>query len=68
MAAGRLVLSRKRSESILIDVPGRATPIEVCVAYIRGNRATLAIAAEKDVRIRRGELAEEHFDLGNPVG
>jgi carbon storage regulator len=47
-----LVLSRKEGERILIE-PG----IEIAVVDVRGDKVRIGIAAPKDVRICREEIA-----------
>ena len=55
-----LVLSRKPSQEIVIG-----DRIRVSVIKIQGNSVRLGIAAPKDVRILRSELAEWHeFSFG----
>lgn len=46
-----LVLSRKKSESIMI-----ADNIEVMVVEIRGDKVRIGINAPKDVRVHRKEI------------
>ncbi|MGE5192316.1 MAG: carbon storage regulator [Deltaproteobacteria bacterium] len=54
-----LVLSRKRSESIVIgSVDGLETVLKVTVLEIRGGRVKLGFEAETAVRIRRSEVGE----------
>jgi len=49
-----LVLSRKKSESLMIG-----DNIKVVVKEIKGNRVTIGIVAPDEVRIERGELRQE---------
>jgi carbon storage regulator len=49
-----LVLSRKVGERIVID-----GNISVVINRVAGNRITLGIDAPKDVRVVRGELADQ---------
>ena len=53
---GSLALSRKEGESIVIE------DVLITVQKVRGNRATLLIRANKDVRIARAELL--HLNKG----
>lgn len=46
-----LVLSRKENESLVIG-----NGIKVTVLKIKGNRITIGIEADRDVRVVRGEL------------
>ena len=46
-----LVLSRKKSESIVID-----GNIEIEVLQVKGNSIRLGIKAPRDVKVLRGEL------------
>lgn len=48
-----LVLSRRRTEKIMIG-----DGIEVTVLEVRGDRVTLGIEAPPDLRVLRGELVE----------
>ena len=48
-----LVLSRKRTEKIMIG-----DGIEVTVLEVRGDRVTLGIEAPPGLRVMRGELVE----------
>jgi len=52
---GRLVVSRKELETVSIDGHGFVT---VRVVRIKGNRVSLAIEAEPETVILRGEIAE----------
>jgi carbon storage regulator len=54
-----LVLSRKETESIVID--GR---IRVTVGEIKGGKIRLGIEAPQDVPIRRSELLESSIVIG----
>ncbi len=49
-----LVLSRKKSESLMIG-----DNIKVTITSIDGNRVRIGIEASDDVRIRRAELKPE---------
>lgn len=51
---GMLVLSRKEGEKLVIG-----DNITLVVSRISGNRVTVGIEAPVDVKIMRGELAEE---------
>lgn len=51
-----LVLTRKPSQSIRIDVPGRE-PIVVLVVRTNSDRVRLGVTADRDVIIHRGEGA-----------
>lgn len=53
-----LVLSRKRDEKILLQVPGNGE-IELTVVQIEGNRVRLGFQADSKVTILRSELASE---------
>jgi carbon storage regulator CsrA len=66
MSHGRLCLSRKSNESITISVPD-CEPIEVAICGVHGKRVKVVVTAPPQVRIRRSELVEEEFDLGNPI-
>jgi len=48
---GRLVLSRKQDQTIVVD-----GPVTIRVVRIAGNRVKLLCEADPDVSIRRGEL------------
>lgn len=48
-----LVLSRKEGQTIVIG-----DGIEIQVTAIQGNRVKIAVAAPRNVRVMRGELAE----------
>jgi carbon storage regulator len=50
-----LVLTRKKTETIVID-----ETIRITVLHVGGDRIRLGIEAPSDVPIRRGEL-EPHF-------
>ena len=55
-----LVVSRKKSESIVLRVKGLSEPIRILVADIRGDRARIGIEAHREtVEILRSELVEE---------
>jgi carbon storage regulator CsrA len=49
-----LVLSRKIEETLVIS-----GPCTIKVFAINGNRVTIGITADKEVKILRGELQEE---------
>lgn len=49
-----LVLSRKRDESIIIEVDGRL--ITVLVSSIAGDKVRIGIGADKDIAIHREEV------------
>jgi len=50
MPNGNLILSRKKSESIVID-----DDIIITVAQIRGGKVRLSISAPRELSIRREE-------------
>ncbi len=52
-----LVISRKEDEAFVVDGPCKVT-----VTEIRKSRVTIAIEAERSVRIVRVELLEEDND------
>jgi carbon storage regulator len=58
-----LVLSRKKSESIVID-----DNIVITIVEIRGDKVRLGIQAPKDVSIHRNEIYEaiRNSQMNNP--
>lgn len=62
-----LVLSRKPSESIFLDVPPSPLPrrIQVCVVRLGPNTAKIGFTADKDVNIAREEVCKprEEWEL-----
>lgn len=56
-----LVLSRKKSERIMVSVPPSTEPqtIEVVVTDIRGDKAKIGLKANADVVIHRQEVYDE---------
>lgn len=54
-----LVLSRKRDEKILFQVPGAKRDIEITIIEIEGSRVRLGISADQEVVILRSELANK---------
>lgn len=52
-----LILSRKRYETVIINVKG--VLIEVGVSEIRGDRVRLGFSAPKEVQIHRKEIYDE---------
>lgn len=56
-----LVLSRKRDEKILLQVPEGTSPqnIELTVVQIEGNRVRLGFEGDSTVTILRSELLHE---------
>lgn len=53
-----LVLTRRKDEEVVIQVPGRPTPIVVEIADIRGDKVRVGIHAEPDIKIDRREVYE----------
>jgi len=53
-----LVLSRKKSEKVILTVPPTDTPmtIEVTVADLRGDKVRLGFTADPLVRVHREEV------------
>lgn len=54
-----LVLSRRRDEKILVQVPGVVEPIEVTVVQIDASRVRLGFNAPESVTILRSELTRK---------
>lgn len=55
---GMLVLSRKRGEEILIEVPGFDQPIVLTLVDMHGHHARIGIDAPKEVAIYRKEIRD----------
>lgn len=54
-----LVLSRKKNEPIVIDVPaGPARQIRIMPVDLRGDRVRLGVDAERDVTVHRQEVKD----------
>jgi carbon storage regulator CsrA len=51
-----LVLAREVNGKVVITVGGREVVVTVCA--VRGNRVKIGIEADRDVGIRRDEVAE----------
>ena len=52
-----LVLSRKKSERIFLEIPDRKNPIIIqVVGVVRDGKVQLGIEADSDVNIAREEL------------
>lgn len=58
-----LVISRRSQEKLIIN-----ENITITVLSIEGGRIRMGIEAQKDVSIRRGELASRQADNGVTVG
>lgn len=58
MKNGKLILSRKSSQSIALKTAS-GDEIVVTVEKIKGNRVSLSVSADTSVRIIRSELARE---------
>ncbi|MBL8815991.1 MAG: carbon storage regulator [Planctomyces sp.] len=56
-----LVLSRKRSESVFVYLPGVEQPLKVMLVEIRGDKVKLGFdhPDRKNVRISREELTDQ---------
>jgi carbon storage regulator len=54
-----LVLSRKKDERIIVQVPASAVErvIEIVVVEIRGDKVRIGLEADRDVTIHREEVA-----------
>jgi len=61
-----LVLSRKRDEKILMQVPGMQD-IEVTVVRIDQKKVRLGIKANDEVTILRSELTERDGEMDNSI-
>jgi len=57
-AMGQLVLTRREGQTIVIGPP-HAPMAFVTVTRIKGDRASLAVQAPRDVEIHRAEIAEQ---------
>lgn len=53
-----LVLTRKKSESVVITPPGME-PITIVIVDISSNRVRIGVDAEKEVLIKRSELKKD---------
>lgn len=54
-----LVLSRKKDEKIILQIPGRE---DICLTVVRidnMNKVRLGVQADKDVVVLRSELTED---------
>lgn len=58
MSNGRLALTRRPGEVILMGTDEDDMEIEVTVMAIIGNQVKLSISAPKEITILRGELKE----------
>lgn len=66
-----LVLSRKKNESIVIDL-GNGQYITITLVEIRGDKARLGIVAPKEIPVHRQEVHDAihgkgRFDVNNPA-
>jgi carbon storage regulator len=52
-----LVLSRKRNEQIVLELPDQT--IRIQVVSVEGNRVRIGIDAPRDIQIKREELLVE---------
>jgi len=59
-----LILTRKEDEWFELSVPGRETPIRICLVELRNTSARIGISADADITIVRSEL---NADPANPV-
>lgn len=59
-----LILTRRKDEWLELHVPGRGTPIRICLSELRGTSARIGIDADDDIMIVRSEL---NGDPANPV-
>ena len=60
-----LVLSRKKEEKILVNVPGMEEEIEVTIVQIDSNRVRIGFNAPPNVTILRSELKKEAKSVPN---
>lgn len=50
-----LVLSRKKSEKIVVEVPGYP-PVAIIVVEIRGDKVRIGVEADKQINVNREEI------------
>jgi carbon storage regulator CsrA len=60
-----LVISRKRGEALVVQLPDGST-INVRVQAVKGRVATLGIEAPPEVRLLRGEVLERERRAAEP--
>lgn len=53
-----LVLSRKKSEEIIVELPGMPDPLRIMVVEVRGDKARIGIEAPLSVAVHRLEVYE----------
>lgn len=60
-----LVLSRKKNEEIVIEIPPSQISKRVFVTIVRANpgNVRVGISADRDVSVNRGEI-QKHVDAG----
>jgi len=63
---GMLVLSRRKNERIVFDVPGYP-PLEVCVVEIRGDKVRLGIQAPQEIGVDRSEIYDRKHAPADPA-